>query len=97
MRSERTQQRSGSQELAQGFSEGKLTDRQERIVSLIARGAHDHQVAEQVGLSVGNTKNYVSEIFDVLGVWNRVELALWFEKRRAEILGLSPQERDRGR
>lgn len=83
------------QELPKGFSEGKLTERQERIVALIARGAHDHQIAQEIGLAVGTEKNYVREIFDRLGVWNRIELALWFEKRRAEILGLSRQERDR--
>ena len=81
--------------LPKGYSDGKLTERQERIVSLIARGAHDHQVARAIGHTLGTEKYYVREIFDRLGVWNRIELALWFEKRRAEILGLSPQERDR--
>ena len=88
--------RQKQRELAQGFSEGKLTRRQERIVALCARGAHDREIADRVGLSVGTAKNNLAEIFDRLGVWNRVELALWFEKRRAEILGFSPQEQDRG-
>lgn len=95
MRSRRAQSMSKCQELPSGYSEGKLTGRQERIVALVAAGAHDHKIAARVGLTLGTEKNYVCQIFDRLGVWNRVELALWFEKRRAEILGLSPQERDR--
>jgi DNA-binding NarL/FixJ family response regulator len=29
-------------------------------------------------------KNYLRIIFDKLGVWNRFELALWYEARRYE-------------
>jgi len=29
-------------------------------------------------------KNYLRLIYDKLGLWNRVELALWFEARRFE-------------
>jgi len=27
-------------------------------------------------------KNYLRVIYDKLGLWNRVELALWYESRR---------------
>jgi DNA-binding NarL/FixJ family response regulator len=29
-------------------------------------------------------KNYLRVIYDKLGLWNRVELALWYESRRIE-------------
>jgi DNA-binding NarL/FixJ family response regulator len=29
-------------------------------------------------------KNYLRVIYDKLGLWNRVELALWYEARRHE-------------
>lgn len=29
-------------------------------------------------------KNYLRVIYDKLGVWNRVELALWYEARRLQ-------------
>lgn len=77
-----------SQELPAGYSQGILTAKMERIVFLVAQGAHDQEIAELVGLSVNTVKNYIVEIFDRCGVWSRVELALWFEKRRAQILGL---------
>lgn len=77
-----------SQELPAGYSEGLLNAKQERIVFLVAQGAHDLEIAELLGLSVHTVKNYVVEIFDRCGMGSRVELTLWFEKRRAEILGL---------
>ncbi len=77
-----------SQELPAGYSEGVLTAKQERIVFFVAQGLHDQEIAEILGLSVNTVKNYVVDIFDRCGVWTRVELALWFEKRRAQILGL---------
>lgn len=77
-----------SQELPAGYSEGLLNAKRERIVFLVAQGLHDREIAEILGLSINTVKNYVVEIFDLCGVFSRVELALWFEKRRAEILGL---------
>jgi DNA-binding NarL/FixJ family response regulator len=29
-------------------------------------------------------KNYLRVIYDKLGLWNRVELALWYESRKHE-------------
>jgi DNA-binding NarL/FixJ family response regulator len=29
-------------------------------------------------------KNYLRAIYDKLGLWNRVELALWYESRRQQ-------------
>ena len=77
-----------SQELPAGYSEGLLTAKQERVVFFVAQGAHDQEIAEILGISINTVKNYVVDIFDRLGVWSRVELALWFEKRRAQLLGL---------
>lgn len=77
-----------SRELPAGYSEGLLTAKQERVAFLVAQGAHDQEIAEILGLKVNTVKNYVVEIFDRCGMGSRVELALWFEKRRAELLGL---------
>jgi DNA-binding CsgD family transcriptional regulator len=32
-------------------------------------------------------KNHLRHIYDKLGLWNRVELALWYEARRHEAAG----------
>ena len=36
-----------------------------------------------IGTSEHVIKNYLKGIFDKLGLWNRVELALWYESRRS--------------
>lgn len=36
------------------------------------------QIAEVVGTTEHVIKNYLKAIYDKLGLWNRVELALWY-------------------
>ncbi len=37
-----------------------------------------------MGKSENMVKNYLRVIYDKLGFWNRVELALWYESRRGQ-------------
>jgi hypothetical protein len=39
-------------------------------------------VAHAIGTTEHVVKNYLRVIYDKLGLWNRVELALWYESRR---------------
>ena len=61
-----------------------MRDPEERIIRLVHEGLKD----EEIGLLVGNSENVVKNrlrvIYDKLGLWNRTELALWYEKRRCE-------------
>ena len=40
------------------------------------------EVADKIGTTEHVVKNYLRVIYDKLGLWNRVELALWYESRR---------------
>jgi len=42
----------------------------------------NREVAEAIGTTEHVVKNYLRVIYDKLGLWNRVELALWYESRR---------------
>jgi DNA-binding NarL/FixJ family response regulator len=42
----------------------------------------NRDVAEAIGTTEHVVKNYLRVIYDKLGLWNRVELALWYESRR---------------
>ena len=42
------------------------------------------EVAAEVGTTDHVVKNYLRVIYDKLGLWNRLELALWWEHRRME-------------
>jgi DNA-binding CsgD family transcriptional regulator len=41
-------------------------------------------VADEIGASEHVVKGYLRTIYDKLGLWNRLELALWYEQRRQE-------------
>jgi len=53
-----------------------------RVIELVAQGLKNSEVAEIIGAKEMVIKNYLRVIYDKLGLWNRVELALWYEARR---------------
>jgi DNA-binding NarL/FixJ family response regulator len=60
------------------------SDREQRVIELVARGLKNKEVADEIGTTEHVIKNYLRTIYDKLGLWNRVELALWYEARRHE-------------
>lgn len=60
------------------------SEREYRIIELVAQGLKNRDVASEVGTTEHVVKNYLRVIYDKLGLWNRVELALWYEARRWE-------------
>ena len=67
---------------------GKRTpnQREQRVIELVAQGLKNSEVAREIGTTEHVVKNYLRTIYDKLGLWNRVELALWYEARRHESL-----------
>jgi DNA-binding NarL/FixJ family response regulator len=61
-------------------------EREQRVIALVAQGLKNSEVAEAIGTTEHVVKNYLRVIYDKLGLWNRVELALWYEARRHESL-----------
>jgi DNA-binding NarL/FixJ family response regulator len=58
------------------------SEREYRVIELVAEGLKNKEVAEAIGSTEHVVKNYLRVIYDKLGLWNRVELALWYESRR---------------
>jgi two-component system nitrate/nitrite response regulator NarL len=69
--------------VAAGAQEGRragpppLTRRELEIIAAVVEGASNREVADRFGLSPQTVKNHLSNIFDKLGVSNRLELALY--------------------
>jgi len=59
-------------------------EREQRVIELVAQGLKNREVADALGTTEHVIKNYLRVIYDKLGLWNRVELALWYEARRHE-------------
>ena len=67
--------------------EAKLQGTNEResyIIQRVAEGCKNREIADGLGTTEHVVKNYLRLIYDKLGLWNRVELALWYEARRWE-------------
>ena len=63
--------RSAGEQLAEPLSE-----REQEILRLVAQGANNRQIANQLFLAEGTVKNYISTILDKLGVQDRTQAAL---------------------
>jgi DNA-binding NarL/FixJ family response regulator len=59
-----------------------LTARELQIISAIVQGATNKQIGQQFRLSEQTVKNHLKNIFDKLGVANRLELALFAVNHR---------------
>jgi DNA-binding NarL/FixJ family response regulator len=68
--------------------------RQRQVIELVAQGLKNSEVAEVIGTSECVVKNHLRIIYDKLGFWNRVELALWYEARRHESLVYGQRDRN---
>jgi DNA-binding NarL/FixJ family response regulator len=54
-----------------------LTDREMEIVQLIAQGFQNKEIGKEIFISENTVKNHLHNIFDKLGVSDRLELALY--------------------
>jgi DNA-binding NarL/FixJ family response regulator len=64
------------------YGKRALNQRELKIVELVANGLKNSEVAEALGTSQRVIKKFLRAIYDKLGLWNRVELALWYEHRK---------------
>jgi DNA-binding NarL/FixJ family response regulator len=59
-------------------------EREHFIIQRVAAGCKNREIADSLGTTEHVVKNCLRVIYDKLGLWNRVELALWYEARRHE-------------
>lgn len=79
--------------------EGLLTAREDQVVNLVAEGAGNREIAQQLGITENTVKKSLLRIYDKLGVSNRVELVLYALTHRDtqayEILSPHPHMHER--
>ena len=61
------------------------SEREQQVIELVAQGLKNRDVARAIGTTEHVVKNYLRALYDKLGLWNRVELALWYEARRHQV------------
>lgn len=67
----------------------RFSEKQRRVIELVAAGKKNAQISEAIGTTEQVIKNSLHAIYDALGLWTRVEVALWFEARRRARLAAS--------
>jgi DNA-binding NarL/FixJ family response regulator len=72
----------GSAAPGAGFVAEGLTDKEQKILELIAEGMSNRQIAQAVFLAEGTIKNYVSRIMEKLHANTRTELAILSRNQR---------------
>jgi len=55
----------------------RLTDKECQVATLVWEGLTNREIANQTGTTEQVVKNYLRSTFDKLGVWSRLELALY--------------------
>ena len=55
----------------------KLTKRELDMISAVVNGATNREISRQFGVSEQTVNNHLSNVFDKVGVSNRLELALY--------------------
>ena len=73
-------------------SDASLTKRELDVLSLMAEGLTNRQIAAALGIALGTVKTQTSSILTKLGARNRTEAALM----SLEIIGASDAEADDG-
>ncbi len=55
----------------------RLTPREVQVAALVYQGLTNREIGQSVGTTEQVIKNYLRVVFDKLGVWSRLELALY--------------------
>jgi len=55
----------------------RLTGKEIQVASLVWQGLTNREIAHVLGTTEQVVKNYLRNTFDKLGVWSRLELALY--------------------
>ena len=61
---------------------GALSGRERQILTLIAEGLSNAEIAERLAISEKTVRNHTSNVFDKLGVWSRAQAIVFARERR---------------
>ena len=62
----------------------ELTPREAEVLSLLRQGLANKQIARALGISQATVKAHLTSVFQRIGVTDRVQAAVWAERRAFE-------------
>lgn len=60
------------------FSEHEINEKEQEIITLVAEGLSNKEIASELFLSEGTVRNYLSEILEKLKLRDRTQLAIFY-------------------
>ena len=60
------------------YSHYEISDKEYEIITLVADGLSNKEIASQLYLSEGTVRNYISSILDKLSLRDRTQLAVFY-------------------
>jgi DNA-binding NarL/FixJ family response regulator len=60
----------------------ELSDRQRAVLDLVAHGKQNKHIARELGISEKTVKAHLTAIYQILGVSDRTQAALWAQRHR---------------
>jgi DNA-binding NarL/FixJ family response regulator len=57
-----------------------LSNRDQQILTLLSQGKSNREIAQELHITEGTAKNYISRILDQLGLRDRTQAALWAQQ-----------------
>ena len=64
------------------YSTQGITEKELRIIELVAEGLSNREIASQLFLSEGTVRNYLSSILEKLDLRDRTQLAVFYYQNR---------------
>lgn len=61
---------------------GELTPREHEVLELVGAGLSNRLIARRLGISEKTVKSHLTSVFTTIGVTDRVQAALWWERHR---------------
>lgn len=62
----------------------RLTAKELQVAALVWEGQTNREIAQAIGTTEQVVKNYLRNTFDKLGVWSRLELAIYVARHGGE-------------
>lgn len=59
---------------------GKLSHREQEVLLCLARGMNNQEIADELFISEGTVRNYVSNIYRITNIYKRSQLIEWIKK-----------------